>query len=200
MITEELIEEGIIPMDMTWRAGIGKDVDMKQAFNPMKGMGATCHDKVQPYNQSVNSPWNQDDPLLPGAEDLYDGGIKLTYSKDNSNNVSLGEVPPSFYQDLMYEIDTQISDIEDSFNGKELDANTILDYRTKLKNACRGIKARYGKYLNQKFYDDLYNTCMQSYNNQFGTLRPGVNPTVEFVDANKKIYANPLLVYQYFQL
>jgi len=28
----------------------------------------------------------------------------------------------------------------------------------------------------------------------------GCNPTIEFIDANKKIYANPLLIYQYFQL
>lgn len=200
MITEDYIDEGVIPMNMNWRAGIGQDVDIKQAFNAMKNHDSTMHDTIKPYNTSVNSPWNQEDPLLPGKEDLYDGGIRLTYSKDNSNNVALGEVPPSFYQDLMYEIDTQVTDIQDSYDGKELDSNTQFEYRDRLKKACQNIKARYGKYLKQDFYDNLYNICMGEYNSNFAGLRNGVNPTVEFVDANKKIYANPLLIYQYFQL
>ena len=200
MITEDYIDEGIVPMNMSWRAGIGKNVDIQQTFQSMPTNRANSHDSIKPYNQSVNSPWNGDDSLLPGNEELYDGGIRLTYSKDNTNNVPLGEVPPSFYQDLMYEIDSQVSEVEDSFNGKELNGGTSLEYRTKLKDTCRKIKAKYGKYFNQKFYGNLYDTCMRSYNSQFSSLRNGVNPTVEFVDANKKIYANPLLIYQYFQL
>lgn len=200
MITEDKIDEGVIPMNMNWRAGIGQDVDIKQAFNSMKPNGASMHDQVRPNNFSVNSPWNQEDPLLPGQEDLYDGGIRLTYSKDNTNNVKLGEVPPSFYQDLMYEIDAQVTEVEDSYDGKELTSGVQMEYRNKLKNVCRGIKQKYGKYLNQNFYDNLYNICMSNYNGSFSQVRNGINPTVEFVDANQKIYANPLLVYQYFQL
>jgi hypothetical protein len=100
----------------------------------------------------------------------------------------------------MYEIDAQVTEVEDSYDGKELTSGVQMEYRNKLKNVCRGIKQKYGKYLNQNFYDNLYNICMSNYNGSFSQVRNGINPTVEFVDANQKIYANPLLVYQYFQL
>ena len=200
MITEQLIDEGIVPYDMGWRAGIGKNVDIKQAFNPMKTNIPNYHDTIKPYNQSVNSPWNQDDPLLPGREDLWDGGIKLTYSKDNSNNVQLGEVPPSFYQDLMYQIESDVQDTIHDFEGKELNSRTQFEFRDSLKKKCVGLKRKYGKYLNDGFMNDLYNKCMAEYKSDFEPLKNGINPTVEFVDAYKKIYPNPLLIYQYFQL
>ena len=84
MITEQYIDEGIVPMNMGWRAGIGQNTDSI----PSMDWGATnIHSQIQPRNGSVNSPWNQEDPLLPGKEDLWDGGIRLTYSKDNTNKV-----------------------------------------------------------------------------------------------------------------
>lgn len=197
MLTEQLIDESIIPMNMGWRAGIGQNTD---AMSPMDWGPTNIHSKIQPRNNSVNSPWNQEDPLLPGQEDLWDGGIRLTYSKDNKNNVSIGQVPPSFYQDFMYEIESQVKDIQDSFKGRELDTRTSMEYRDKLKAACLGLKRRYGQFLNDGFYDSLYNKCISEYNRDFANLRPGCNPTIEFIDANQNIYANPLLIYQYFQL
>lgn len=197
MITEQLIDESIIPMNMGWRAGIGQNTD---SMPPMDWSSTNMHSQIQPRNNSVNSPWNQEDPLLPGQEDLWDGGIRLTYSKDNKNNVPIGQVPPSFYQDFMYEIESQVKDIQDSFKGKELDTRTSMEYRDKLKSICIGLKRRYGQFLNDGFYDSLYNKCVSEYNRDFANLRPGCNPTIEFIDANQNIYANPLLIYQYFQL
>jgi hypothetical protein len=196
MLTEQLIDESIVPMNLGWRAGIGQNVD-----SPTTNLGpANMHAQYRPNNGSVNSPWNQEDPLLPGKEDLWDGGIRLTYSKGNTNNVPLGQVPPSFYQDFMYEIESQVKDIQDSFKGRELDTRTSMEYRDKLKAACVGLKRRYGQYLNDGFYNDLYYKCMEKYNSDFANLKLGCNPTVEFIDANQNIYANPLLIYQYFQL
>lgn len=180
MITEEYIDEGIIPMNMNWRAGIGQD--------------------IKPNNPSVNSPWNVENPNLPGQEDLWDGGIRLTYTKDNTNNVPLGEVPPSFYQDLMYQIESDVQDTIEHFSGKELNTRTSMDFRDELKRKCIGLKRKYGQFLNDGFYNDLYNKCMNEYNTDFQSLKNGINPTVEFVDAYQKIYPNPLLIYQYFQL
>ena len=189
MLTEQLIDESIIPMNMNWRAGIGTNVE-----NP------NMHMNLKPRQGSVNSPWNVEDPLLPGQEDLWDGGIRLTYSKDNKNNVPLGQVPPSFYQDLMHQIEADVKDIQDSFDGKTLDTRTTMEYRDKLKKACLGIKRKYGQFLNDGFYNDLYYKCLNEYNSQFANHKLGCNPTIEFIDADKKIYANPLLIYQYFQL
>lgn len=197
MLTEQLIDESIIPMNMGWRAGIGQNTD---SMPPMDCGPTNMHSQIQPRNNSVNSPWNQEDPLLPGQEDLWDGGIRLTYSKDNKNNVPIGQVPPSFYQDFMYEIESQVKDIQDSFKGRELDTRTSMEYRDKLKSVCVGLKRRYGQFLNDGFYDSLYNKCVSEYNRDFANLRPGCNPTIEFIDANQNIYANPLLIYQYFQL
>ncbi len=197
MIIEQYIDEGIVPMNMGWRAGIGQNTD---SMPPMDWGATNMHSQIQPRNGSVNSPWNQEDPLLPGKEDLWDGGIRLTYSKDNKNNVPVGQVPASFYQDLMYEIEGQVKDIQDSFDGKVLDTRTSMEYREKLKAACIGLKRRYAQFLNDGFYDSLYNKCVGEYNSQFANHKLGCNPTVEFIDADQKIYANPLLIYQYFQL
>ena len=197
MLTEQLIDESIIPMNMGWRAGIGQNTD---SMPPMDFGPTNMHSQIQLRNNSVNSPWNQEDPLLPRQEDLWDGGIRLTYSKDNKNNVPIGQVPPSFYQDFMYEIESQVKDIQDSFKGRELDTRTSMEYRDKLKSVCVGLKRRYGQFLNDGFYDSLYNKCVSEYNRDFANLRPGCNPTIEFIDANQNIYANPLLIYQYFQL
>jgi len=196
MLTEQYIDESIIPMNMGWRAGIGQDRD----YTSISGQSVNMHSPVHPYQNSINSPYNMEDPLLPGREELWDGGIRLTYSKNNKNNVPLGEVPPSFYQDLMYQIESEVKDVQDSYNGKVLDSRTSFEYRDKLKKVCLGIKRKYGQYLNDKFYDNLYNKCMNEYNQEFANLKLGCNPTVEFIDAHQKIYANPLLIYQYFQL
>ena len=197
MLTEQLIDESIIPMNMGWRAGIGQNTD---SMPPMDWGPTNMHSQIQPRNGSVNSPWNQDDPLLPGKEDLWDGGIRLTYSKDNKNNVPIGEVPPSFYQDLMYQIESDVQDTIEQFSGKELDTRTSMDFRNVLKNKCVSLKRRYAQFLNDGFYDSLYNKCVSEYNRDFANLKQGCNPTIEFIDVNQKIYPNPLLIYQYFQL
>lgn len=165
------LDEGIIPQNFNWRAGIGKDIS-----NPQTNM---------------NNPYQSYQP-----EELYDGGIKLTKVNEPIKypygNVDLTE-------QLIPEIDTQVTDVIEKYNGQELNGKTMLLIKEELKKTCLNIKSKYRMYLNQNFYNTLYNQCNIAYND-FSKLQEGINSFTEFININGKIYGNPLLIYGYFQL
>lgn len=166
----EFIDEGIIPMNMSWRAGIGKDIQ-----------------NLQQHTSNFTQQQN----------DLYDGGIKLTRVNEPIRypygNVDLTE-------QLIPEIDTQVSDILKKYNGKELDGRTLLNIKEELKRTCLNIKSKYRMYLNEGFYNRLYNQCKMAYEQNFITLKEDINALTEFVNINGELYGNPLLIYGFFQL
>ena len=159
------IDEGIIPMNMRWRAGIGKDIKKQD---------------IQSYNTDTNI--------------LYDGGIKLTRVNEPVkypyNNVDLTD-------QLLPEIDTQVTEVLKKYN--KLDGRTTLNIKEDLKRVCLNIKSKYKMYLNEGFYNSLYNTCNTAFN-EFIKLKDGINSMTEFIEIDGKIYGNPSLVYGYFQL
>lgn len=164
-----MIDEGIIPMNMNWRAGIGKDVQ-----NPQQ--------QISNFTQQ---------------NDLYDGGIKLTRVNEPIRypyaNVDLTE-------QLLPEIDTQVTEVLERYNHKELDGRTLLNIKEELKRTCLNIKSKYRMYMNEGFYNRLYNQCKMTYEQNFVTLKEGINVMTEFVEINGELYGNPLLIYGYFQL
>ena len=164
-----MIDEGIIPMNMNWRAGIGKDVQ-----NPQQ--------HISNFTQQ---------------NDLYDGGIKLTRVNEPIKypyaNVDLTE-------QLLPEIDAQVTEVLERYNHKELDGRTLLNIREELKRTCLNIKSKYRMYMNEGFYNRLYNQCKMAYEQNFVTLKEGINVMTEFVEINGELYGNPLLIYGYFQL
>ena len=166
----EFIDEGIIPMNMNWRAGIGKDIQ-----NPQQ--------HTSNFKQQQN--------------DLYDGGIKLTRANKviryPYRNIDLSE-------QLIPEIDTQVSDILKKYNNKILDGRTLLNIKEELKITCLNIKSKYKMYLNDDFYDRLYNQCKMAYEQNFITLKEDINALTEFVNINGELHGNPLLIYGFFQL
>lgn len=166
----EFIDEGIIPMNMSWRAGIGKDIQ-----NPQQ--------HASNFTQQQN--------------DLYDGGIKLTRVNEPIRypygNVDLTE-------QLIPEIDTQVTDVLKKYNNKELDGRTLLNIKEELKRTCLNIKSKYRMYLNEGFYNRLYNQCKMAYEQNFITLKEDINALTEFVNINGELYGNPLLIYGFFQL
>lgn len=167
---EEILQEGIIPQGFNWRAGIGKDISQSQ-------------------NQVNNT-------LLNTQQDLYDGGIKLTRVNEPLK-YPYGDI--DITGTLIPEIDTQVSDVVEKYNGQHLDGKIMLNIKEELKKTCLNIKSKYRMYLNQNFYDTLYNQCNIAYND-FCKLKEGINSLTEFVEINGKIYGNPLLIYGYFQL
>lgn len=166
----EFIDEGIIPMNMNWRAGIRTNIQ-----NPQQ--------HTSNFTQQQN--------------DLYDGGIKLTRVNEPIRypygNVDLSE-------QLIPEIDTQVSDILKKYNSKELDGRTLLNIKEELKRTCLNIKSKYRMYLNEGFYNKLYNQCKMAYEQNFITLKEDINALTEFVNINGELYGNPLLIYGFFQL
>lgn len=169
MINEDYINEGIIPQNFNWRAGIGKDIS-----NPQ---------------QHINNPYQQDT--------LYDGGIKLTRNNEPIRypygNVDLSE-------SLLPEIDTQVTDVLEKYNGKELNGRTLLEIKEDLKKTCLNIKSKYKFYMNEGFYNKLYNQCKYAFEQDFSKLREDVNAMTEFIDIDGKLYGNPLLIYGFFQM
>ena len=167
----EFIDEGIIPMNMSWRAGIGTNIQ-------------------NPQQHTSNFMQQQ-------QNDLYDDGIKLTRVNEPIRypygNVDLTE-------QLIPEIDTQVSDILKKYNGKELDGRTLLNIKEELKRTCLNIKSKYRMYLNEGFYNRLYNQCKMAYEQNFITLKEDINALTEFVNINGELYGNPLLIYGFFQL
>ena len=163
-----MINEGIVPMNMNWRAGIGTN--------------------IQNQAQSINN--NQ-------YNDLYDGGIKLTRVNEPIKypytNIDLTE-------SLLPEIDTQVTDVLERYNHTELDGRTLLNIKEELKKTCLNIKSKYRMYLNDNFYNRLYEQCKRVYEQNFLTLKEGINALTEFIQIDGKLYGNPLLIYGYFQL
>lgn len=164
----DFIDEGIIPQNFNWRAGIGKDSS-----------------QVQPVNQFNNQT------------DLYDGGIKLTRVNEP---VRYPYRQIDLTNQLLPEIDTQVTDVIERYNNKELNGRTLLEIKEELKKTCLNIKSKYRMYLNEGFYNALYNQCKWAYENDFSKLKENINALTEFVEVNGKLYGNPLLIYGFFQM
>ena len=169
MLNEQLLDESIIPMNMRWRAGIGKDIQNSQQ-------------QISNFNQQ---------------NDLYDGGIKLTRVNEP---IKYPYVNIDLTEQLIPEIDIKVSDILKKYNNKKLDGRTLLNIKEEFKRTCLNIKSKYRMYLNDGFYDRLYNQCKIAYEQNFITLKEDINALTEFIKINEELYVNPLLIYGYFQL
>ena len=164
----DYIDEGIIPQNFNWRAGIGKDSTQVQQQN-----------------------------IYNNQEELYDGGIRLT--RENAipkwpyANVNLTE-------QLLAEIDTQVTDAINKYRFEVLDTILTMKIKEELKQICFNIKSKYKMYMNEGFYNALYNQCKTAYEQNFVTLRDDINVLTEFVEIDGTLYGNPLLIYGYFQM
>ena len=129
--------------------------------------------------------------------DLYDGGIKLARVNEP---IKYPYVNIDLTEQLIPEIDIQVSDILKKYNNKNLDGRTLLNIKEELKRTCLNIKSKYRMYLNDGFYDRLYNQCKMAYEQNFITLKEDINAITEFIKINEELYVNPFLIYGYFQL
>ena len=128
---------------------------------------------------------------------LYDGGIKLARVNEP---IKYPYVNIDLTEQLIPEIDIQVSDILKKYNNKNLDGRTLLNIKEELKRTCLNIKSKYRMYLNDGFYDRLYNQCKMAYEQNFITLKEDINAITEFIKINEELYVNPFLIYGYFQL
>lgn len=163
------IDESVIPMNMPWRAGIGKDI---------------------PGN--IMTPREASDNTV-----LYDGGIRLTHKAENPTGLYKDELK-DIHNQLLYEIDTRVTDTIAQYNGKPLEMRTIMMIKDSLKKTCHDIRGKYRAYINTDFMNMLYDVCMNAYRTEFSKLRDNVDETKEFIEIDKVLYGNPLLIYQYF--
>lgn len=130
-------------------------------------------------------------------EELYDDGIRLTRVNEPIRwpygNVDLTE-------QLLPEIDTQVTNVLEKYIGEPFDGRTMLNIKEELKKTCLNIKSKYRMYMNESFYNRLYNQCKTAYEQNFVTLKEGINALTEFVEIDGNLYGNPLLIYGFFQL
>lgn len=173
-----IIEEGIVPQNFSWRAGIGKD------SNP-----------TVPVQQNVNQPVTDN---MPGHNDLYDGGIKLHYQHSQDKKNPFFNPNDSFYEDLVNQIDTLMTDVTMKYVHEDADIRMQIQIKDEMKNVALGIKEKYGVYLHEGFMDKLYNRCSTAFMS-FNQL-PGATAMTEFVFIDGTLHINPLLIYQFFQL
>ena len=163
---------------------------LDESIIPMNmGWRAGIGQDIQNSQQQI-SKFNQ-------QNDLYDGGIKLTRVNEP---IKYPYVNIDLTEQLIPEIDIQVSDILKKYNNKNLDGRTLLNIKEELKRTCLNIKSKYRMYLNDGFYDRLYNQCKIAYEQNFITLKEDINALTEFIKINEELYVNPLLIYGYFQL
>jgi len=55
-------------------------------------------------------------------------------------------------------------------------------------------------YMNEGFYNKLYNQCKLAFERNFVNLKEGTNAMTEFIEVNGELYGNPLLIYGFFQM
>lgn len=163
---------------------------LDESIIPMNmGWRAGIGQDIQNSQQQISN-FNQ-------QNDLYDGGIKLTRVNEP---IRYPYVNIDLTEQLIPEIDIQVSDILKKYNNKKLDGRTLLNIKEELKRTCLNIKSKYRMYLNDGFYDRLYNQCKMAYEQNFITLKEDINALTEFIKINEELYVNPLLIYGYFQL
>lgn len=169
------INEGVIPQNFSWRAGIGTDT-------------------------TPNVPTQQQPMIdnMPGHDDLYDGGIKLHYQHSYDKRNPFFNPTDSFYEDLVNQIDTLMTDVAEKYIYENADTRTQMKIKDEMKQVAFDIKKKYGAYMHEGFMDKLYNRCSTAFRS-FCQL-PGATAMTEFIYLDGTLHINPLLIYQFFQL
>lgn len=174
--TDKLITEAsIIPMNFNWRAGVGTNV-------PGTGVQQSGHG-FDPFDVGFK-PGHSWDPKSASSE---------SEMQRNKTNVQ-------FVQSLIYEIDTNLTEICDKHKNDEPNVNTYNKVKSEMRQWFMNIYKKYKNNIGGDFMQILYNTCLQSYLNQWvmicGNL--GINDIsgTEYVFSNKGIEINPFVAYQ----
>ena len=169
---EMIIEASLRPQNFSWRAGIGTNTGAQPI-----GHG------FDPFSTSFN-PGHGWDPK-PTTDPAQ--------MQKNKTNVQ-------FAQSLLGEIDTNLTDICDKHKNDDPNVNTYNKVKSEMRQWFMDIYKKYKDNIGADFMQILYNTCLQSYVNQWtiicGNLGVKDISSTEYVFSNRGIEVNPFIAYQ----
>lgn len=172
---QQINEASIIPANFSWRAGIGQNIP---SANPqLMGHGFT------PFGSSFHPGhgWDPKSAATPAE------------MQKNKTNVQ-------FAQSLLGEIDTNLTGICEKYKDADPDVNTYNKAKSEMRQWFMGAYKKYKEYIGADFMEILYNTCLQSYLNQWVMICGNVGVQdisgTEYVFSNRGIEVNPFVAYQ----
>lgn len=176
MNNEEMIAEAsLIPQNFSWRAGIGTNVSGASVQTTGHGF--------DPFSTGFK-PGHAWDPKQANSE---------AEMQRNKTNVQ-------FAQSLLGEIDTNLTDICDKHKNDEPNVNTYNKVKSEMRQWFMDVYKKYKDNIGADFMQILYNTCLQSYVNQWVMIcgNAGVKDisSTEYVFSNRGIEVNPFVAYQ----
>ena len=174
--TDKLITEAsIIPANFSWRAGIGTNV-------PGTSVQTAGHG-FDPFSTEFK-PGHGWDPKPASSE---------TEMQRNKTNVQ-------FAQSLLGEIDTNLTDICNKHKNDEPNVNTYNKVKSEMRQWFMNTYKKYKNNIGSDFMQILYNTCLQSYLNQWVIIcgNSGIYDisNTEYVFSDRGIEINPFVAYQ----
>ena len=105
-----------------------------------------------------------------------------------------------FAQSLLAEIDTNLTDICDKHKNDEPNVNTYNKVKSEMRQWFMNAYKKYKDNIGADFMQLLYNTCLQSYVNQWVIICGNVGvkdvSSTEYVFSNRGIEINPFVAYQ----
>lgn len=172
---QQINEASIIPANFSWRAGIGQNIPGVSA--QPQGHGFT------PFGPSFHPGhgWDPKSAATPAE------------MQKNKTNVQ-------FAQSLLGEIDTNLTDICAKYKDETPDVNTYNKAKSEMRQWFMDAYKKYKEYIGADFMEILYNTCLQSYLNQWVMICGNVGVQdisgTEYVFSNRGIEVNPFVAYQ----
>jgi len=176
MNNEEMITEAsLIPQNFSWRAGIGTNVSGAAAQPTGHGFDPFSKDFTPRHG------WDPKPTTDPAQ------------MQKNKTNVQ-------FAQSLLGEIDTNLTDICDKHKNDEPNVNTYNKVKSEMRQWFMDAYKKYKDNIGADFMQILYNTCLQSYLNQWVMICGNVGVQdisgTEYVFSQRGIEVNPFIAYQ----
>lgn len=193
---EEMItEQGIIPMNMGWRAGINTERPNTNipAQTPY-GMSFPSSDIPMPANVKREFGMVTDAPMY-----AFDSERVNTIQAPVIEEPKNIKPTPEFCQSFVAEIDTCVNDICSNYSSSEINSKVTYEIKSKIKDICHYYFSKYKQFNKEDLTNYLYNYCSSAFAS-FMSLDPNANTLTEIIKKDGKIYINPLIVYQYSQI
>lgn len=179
---EQQINEAGLPMNFSWRAGIGQN-----------GQGMP-QQNIPNYQQPVNG-------FTP-----FDNGFKPYQSYRIPQGLSPQELATmnkrgdlEFKQSLLAEIDTNVNDICNDLLNDVYKGNLRELIKQRLRNYFVSVVNKYKSSISGDFFELLYNTCLTAYTNQWvmvcGTAGASSISETEYLYVGGRLYLNPFMIY-----
>lgn len=174
---QQINEASIIPVNFSWRAGIGQNIPSVSAQPQGHGFN--------PFDTSFH-PGHAWDPKAAGP-------ITHADAQKNKTNVQ-------FAQSFLAEIDTHLTDICEKYKNDTPDVNTYNKAKSEMRQWFMDAYKKYKDHIGKDFMEILYNTCLQAYTTQWVMICGNVGvkdvSSTEYVFSNRGIEVNPFVAYQ----